>query len=63
MTRPIRPLDDKELSAVQVVLRTGLLEGLDLWEELYGGYESVAERIVGTTAGEALLEPLSAPCW
>jgi hypothetical protein len=56
MTRPIRPLDDKELSAVQVVLRTGLLEGLDLWEELYGGYEYVAERIVGATAGEALLE-------
>jgi hypothetical protein len=49
-------LDDKEVSAVQVVLRTGLLEGLDLWKELYGGYEFVAERIVGTTAGEALLE-------
>jgi hypothetical protein len=56
MTRPIRPLDDKELSAVQVVLRTGLLDGLDLWKELYGGYEFVAERILGTTAGEALLE-------
>jgi hypothetical protein len=38
------------------MLRTGLLEGLDLWKELYGGYEFVAERIVGTTAGEALLE-------
>jgi hypothetical protein len=49
-------LDDKELSAVQLMLRTGLLEGLDLWKELYGGYEFVAERIVGTTAGEALLE-------
>jgi hypothetical protein len=49
-------LDDKELSAVQVALRIGLLEGLDLWKELYGGYEFVAERIVGTTAGEALLE-------
>jgi hypothetical protein len=41
---------------VQWRLRIGLLEGLDLWKELYGGYEYVAERIVGTTAGEALLE-------
>lgn len=56
MTHLVRPLDDKELSAVQLMLRTGLLEGLDLWKELYGGYEFVAERIVGTTAGEALLE-------
>jgi hypothetical protein len=56
MTHLVRPLDDKELSAAQLMLRTGLLEGLDLWEELYGGYEFVAERILGTTAGEALLE-------
>jgi len=56
MTRLIRPLDNRELSAVQSMLRTGLLEALDLWKELYGGYEFVAERIVGTTAGEALLE-------
>jgi hypothetical protein len=56
MTRPIRPLDEKGLRAVQWRLRIGLLEGLDLWKELYGGYEYVAERTVGTTAGEALLE-------
>jgi hypothetical protein len=56
MTRLIRPLDDKELSAVQWMLRVGILEGLDLWKELYGGYEFVAEKVIGTTVGEADLE-------
>ncbi len=56
MTHLIRPLDDKELSAAQLMLRAGLFEGLDLWKELYGGHEFVAERIVGTAAGEAILE-------
>jgi hypothetical protein len=56
VTHSVRPLDEKELITVQWMLRVGLLEGLDLWKELYGGYEYVAKRIVGTTAGEALLE-------
>jgi hypothetical protein len=49
-------LDEKELITVQWMLRVGLLEGLGLWKRLSGGYEYVAERILGATAGEALLE-------
>jgi hypothetical protein len=56
MTDSVRPLDKKELITVQWMLRVGLLEGLGLWKKLSGGYEYVAERIFGTTAGEALLE-------
>ena len=56
MTDPVRPLDEKELITVQWMLRVGLLEGLGLWKRLSGGYEYVAERILGATAGEALLE-------
>jgi hypothetical protein len=56
MTHPIRPLDEKGLRAVRWMLRVGLLEGLDLWKGLYGGYEYVAVRTVSATAGEALLE-------
>jgi hypothetical protein len=56
MTHLVRPLDNRELSAVQLMLRTGLLEGLDSWKDLYGGYEFVAEQVVGTAAGEVPLE-------
>jgi hypothetical protein len=56
MTHLIRPLDDRELDAVRLMLRIGLLDGLDLWKELYGGHEFVADQVVGTAAGEALLE-------
>jgi hypothetical protein len=38
------------------MLRVGLLEGLDLWKELYGGYEYAAEKVVSTIVGEADLE-------